>query len=76
MRQKIKSSLPGAYCHAPPPPPPLTLPFSKKDQKYKRQVTEICQALLIVSLAYCQGRIQGGRLRDMHPITSHFQKCF
>ena len=36
----------------------------------------MCQTLLMVSVAYGQGRIQGGggRMRGMHPSTNHFQK--
>ena len=37
----------------------LTLPFSKKEQNEWHQVTEISQTLLMVSVAYGQGRIQG-----------------
>ena len=38
--------------------------------------SKICQTLLMVSVAYGQGRTQGGRMGSMHPPTSHFQKCF
>ena len=54
----------------------LTLPLSKKEQHYWCQMTNICHNLLVVSVAYGQGRIQRGRMRDMHPPNSHFQKCF
>ena len=68
----------GALCRVPlpPPPPRLTMSFSKKEQNQWCQVTEICQTLLMVSVPYSQGRNQGGRMRVMHPPTSHFQKCF
>ena len=36
----------------------------------------ICRTLLMVSVAYGQGRILGGRMRVMHPPTGHFQKFF
>ena len=69
----------GAYLwgiHWAMPPIHLTLPFSKKEQNEWCQVTEICQALLMASVAYGQGRMQGGRMRRMHPPKSHFQKFF
>ena len=66
----------GAIVPCPPPPLSWTLFFSKQEQYYRCQVTKSCQILLVVSVAYGQGRIQGGRMRDMHPPTSHFQKCF
>ena len=62
----------GLLCHA----PLLTLPFSKKEQYWWCQVTKTCQILLVVSVPYDQGRIQRGRMRDMHSPSSHFQKCF
>ena len=37
---------------------------------------EINQTVLMMSVAYGQGRIPGGRMRGMHPPTSHFQKHF
>ena len=52
----------------------LNLLFSKKKQDYWWQVTEICQTLFMVSVAYGLG----DRMRSvefMHPPTSHFQKC-
>ena len=58
--------------------PLLTLPFTKKEQNEWSQVIEIFQILLMVSVAYGQGRIQG-RMRvmlTMHSPTSYFQKCF
>ena len=54
----------------------LTLPFSKKEQSYGCQVAETCRTLLMVSVAYGQGRIQRGGMRGMYPSTSQFQKCF
>ena len=39
-------------------------------------MTEICQTLLMVSVASVQGRILEGRMSGMHLPTSHFQKCF
>ena len=30
----------------------------------------------MVCVAYGQGKIQEGRMRDMHPPTSHFQNVF
>ena len=33
---------------------------------------QVCETLLLVSVAYDQG----GRMRGMHPPISHFQKCF
>ena len=39
-------------------------------------MTEVCQTLLMVFVTYGQGRIQGGRMRGMHPPTNHFQKYF
>ena len=54
----------------------LTLPFSKQEQYHWCQVTEICHILLMVSVAYGQGRIQRSRMRDMHLPTSYFQKYF
>ena len=57
-------------------PPLLTLLFSKKLQNQWCQVTEIRHTLLMVSVAYGQGRIKGVRMRGMHPPTSHFQTCF
>ena len=59
----------GALCHA---FPLLTLPFSKKEQNYWRQVTEICQTLSTVFVAYGQRRIQGSKMKGMHLPTSHF----
>ena len=53
--------------------PYLTRPLNKIIKI--RQVTEVCQALLMVSVAYGQGRIQRGRMRGMHPPFSHFQTC-
>ena len=44
----------GGHC-AMPHPLLLTLPFSKKEQNQWCQVTEICQTLLIVFVAYGQG---------------------
>ena len=41
------------------PSPLLTLPFSKKEQNQWRKVTEICQTLLMASVACGQGQIQG-----------------
>ena len=65
--------LEGELCHA----PLLTLPFSTKEQNYWCQVvTEMCQTLLMVSVANGQERIQGGMMRGMHFPTSHSQKCF
>ena len=54
----------------------LTRPFSKKN-KINGAKIEICQqTLLMVSVAYGQGWIQGGRMRSMRPPTSHLKKCF
>ena len=39
-------------------------------------MTEICQTHVMVSVAYSQARIQGSRMKSMHPSASHFQKCF
>ena len=39
-------------------------------------LTEICQTLLMVSVAYGQGRIQKGKICHMNLPTSHFQKHF
>ena len=39
------------------------------------RVTELCQTLSMVFVAYGQGRIQGGRMSGIHPLTSHFQQC-
>ena len=40
-------------------PPLLPLPFSKQGQNQLCQVTEICHTLLMVSVAYGQGRTRG-----------------
>ena len=37
------------------------------------QVAEICQTLVIVSVDYDQGRLQGVSMRSMHLPTSHFK---
>ena len=73
--KKAVAYLGGALGHA--PPPLLTPTFSKKEQRQWCQVTEICQILLMVSVAYGQGRIQGGRMIEEYASsTGHFQKCF
>ena len=61
----------GALCHA----PPFRLCFLVKKKKING-AAEICQTILMVSVAYGQGWIQAGRMRGMHFPTSHFQKCF
>ena len=43
--------------------PLLTVSFSKKEQNERCQVTEVCQTLLMVSVTYGHGLIQGGRIR-------------
>ena len=58
------------------PPFFLTSSFSKKEQNSWCQVTQIRQTLLMVSVDYGRGRIQGVRMRGMHPPTRHFSKCF
>ena len=58
------------------PSPLLALFFSKKEQNKWSQMTEICQTLLMASVAYGQGRIQRGWMRGMHPPISHFQAFF
>ena len=61
----------GAYLGGIVPWPPfLTLPFSKKEQNYWCQATEICQTLLMVFEAYGQGLIQGGKMRGSLCILS------
>ena len=61
----------GLLCHG---PPLLILPFSKKEQNEWRQVTETCQAFLIVSVAFGKG----GRMRGMQYASFHlpFSKMF
>ena len=56
--------------------PLLILPFSKNNKIMipSDPVTEICLTLLMFSLAYGQGRIEGGRLRSMHP--ANFKSTF
>ena len=57
------------------PPPPLTLPVSKNEQNEWCQVIEICQTLSMVSAAYGQGRIQGGRMRGIHLSKTIFKNA-
>ena len=38
-------------------------------------MTEICQTLLMVSVAYGQRRIQRGRMRNVHPPSSISEMC-
>ena len=52
-------------------PPLLTMPFRKKENLWC-QVTKLCQTLLMVSVAYSQGQIQGGR----YLLTSHLKNVF
>ena len=57
-------------------PPILTPSFRKKEQNYRCQVTEIGLTLLMISVVYGQGQIQGTRMRDMHPPPAIFKNAF
>ena len=39
-------------------------------------MTEICQTVAMVSVAYGQGRIQGGRIKGIHPPLAMFKNVF
>ena len=58
------------------PPFLLCLLVNMNNTNGANYVTKICQILLMVSVAYGQGRIHRSRIRDMHPPPAIFKNVF